>query len=63
MYVSKTSKREIIHGGIFDILQDLVLFPVFSGFEPATFRVLDEYRTSVPPNQEVKIAKILTGTS
>ena len=38
MVVSEISKREIIHGGDFEIFHYLFLFPVFSGFEPGTVR-------------------------
>ena len=55
--VSKEIKWEIIHGEIFDIFKILVLFPVLSGFEPTTLRVLDEHRTPRPQGREALTAK------
>ena len=57
--VSKTSKREIIHGALFQIFPNLVLFPVLSGFEPATFCVLSGDGTSVLPEQRLEPRKSL----
>ena len=45
-------KWEIIRRGIFEIFQELVLFPVLSGFEPRTFRVFGGHHTSVLQSRE-----------
>ena len=52
MEVFKIGKTEIIHGALFDIFHNPVLFPVLSGFEPRTVRVLSNDRTSVPLSLE-----------
>ena len=57
MEVFKIGKTEIIHGALFDIFHDPVLFPVWSGFEPQTFRAPSNDRTSVPLSLEARAAK------